>query len=228
MKEHPILFSTPMVQAILEGRKTQTRRIVKKNIPENVTTIDRYNKTGQFTLWENRKIVSQIGESPYGQPGDILWVRETFKAELVDVTGKAVSYYYLADNPAAKSTSNKFKPSIHMPKAAARIWLEIIEVKVEKLESISDEDARAEGIHYVVDKITGFCGFDYLNGGYNLMTRPWNSFMSLWRKVHDIERYKPTGNPWVWVVKFKVLSTTGIPSFDYAQDDKGGQDDSNQ
>jgi hypothetical protein len=139
MKEHPILFSTPMVQAILEGRKTQTRRIIKS-----------FNKR----------------QCPYGEPGDVLWVRETWAPALGDIA-------YRADytNEVLEEKRNKgiWHPSIHMTKAAARIWLQITEVRVEKLEFYSIKDTK-----------TG-------------------------RTMH----IKPPGNPWVWVINFKVVSTTG-------------------
>jgi hypothetical protein len=235
MKEYPILFSTQMVQAILEGRKTQTRRVVKPQPPsskcEFIGAIEflASDKIGYY--WSDGTHNNMQGfwpgiekdlYCPYGQPGDLLWVREK-----MILNKNSNTFWPVADGYVKTSDYEKINPSIHMPKPAAHIWLEITEVKVERLESISDEDAIDEGIDFVIDKITGFCGRDYLTGGYNLMTRPWNSFMSLWRKVHGIERYKPTGNPWVWVVKFKVLSTTGKQSFparpaggDFAQDDK--------
>jgi hypothetical protein len=211
MKEHPILFSTPMVQAILEGRKTQTRRVVKVEMPENVTAIDRYNKTGQFTLWENRKIVKQIGECPYGQPGDRIWVRETWAKPLED-------YAFKADHPTSilkQLRKGLWKPSIHMPKTAARIWLEIEEVKVERLQDISEEDAIDEGIHVKYwggDKTQPYA-YRPTVPSEELVTdydrTPEESFQKLWQSINGGESWE--ANPWVWVVKFKVLSTTGKP-----------------
>ena len=223
MKEHPILFSTPMVQAILEGRKTQTRRIVKKDIPQNVTTIDRYNKTGQFTLWDNRRIVSQIGESPYGKPGDLLWVRETWAKPLY-------TYFFKAEYSSPvlnRLTKGTWRPSIHMPKVAARIWLQIEEVKVERLQHISEEDIISEGVRIPVsedNKVIYQLGvthsaLSFLPDGCfaDGMPTPTQKqvltafFTELWVKINGIESWHE--NPWVWVVKFKVLSTTGKPEF---------------
>ncbi|HSW67278.1 MAG TPA: hypothetical protein VLH16_01720 [Bacteroidales bacterium] len=231
MKERPILFSTEMVQAILEGRKTQTRRILKPQIEKREIFWNWNGRTASNSL-EHLCNVAIPMYCPYGQPGDRLWVREKFAKTMGDFEPE-ICFSFFADDfhwswkpgksPKGKTSCQwrdpelsegvKWKPARYMPIEAARIWLEVEEVRVERLESISDQDAKAEGINFVVDKITGG-GYDYLIGGYNLMITPRHSFMSLWRKVHGIERYKPTGNPWVWVIKFKVLSVTGKPSFE--------------
>ena len=194
MKETPIIFSTPMVKAILEGRKTMTRRIVKPQPFKD-----------ERGWWHSYPFYHKNIN-----PGDLLWVRERFETE----TDGNVKYYagnIEVENNKAYERLTKWKPSIHMPKAAARIWLKVKDVRVERLEDISAKDAIAEGIDYMIDKITGFCGYDYLSGGYNLMTTPISSFLSLWRFVHIMERYEPTGNPLVWVIEFEVISTTGKP-----------------
>lgn len=212
-KQHPILFSTEMVQAILEGRKTMTRRILK---PQPV-------KNGMF--WEHpglrpkaRRNSGKIWSTHepddtwttlcrYGI-GDLLWVRESFKAELVDTaTGKPVTYYYLADNPVAANTAIKFKPSIHMPKEAARIWLRIEQISLEKLQDITNEDALREGIEIVAPDSFGF-KYKAYDGRTNCLY-PRTSFFTLWESIFGTESFGL--NPWVWVVSFKVLSTTGKP-----------------
>jgi len=206
MKQHPILFSTPMVQAILEGRKTQTRRVVN-NIPDGSQYLKEYPAHNAMDMYpflkpdelqkpDNEKNATVIS-CPFGKIGDRIWVRETWKPELVDCAGKAASYYYLADNPDAKSTSIKFKPSIHMPKAAARIWLEITEVKVELVQNISNEDVIAEGVK--ADIAT-----DHPRGVH------YTAFSDLWIKINGNGSW--ISNPWVWVIKFKILSTTGAAS----------------
>lgn len=112
--ELPIIFSTEMVKAILAGRKTMTRRIVKMY---GISDAHPHRQTATW-LQENKTC-------PYGQPGDLLWVRECF--------GKGIGrIYYKADKPDDLGTTT-WKPSIHMPKAAARIWLEVVEIKVERL-----------------------------------------------------------------------------------------------
>lgn len=237
IKEHPILFSTPIVQAILAGTKTQTRRttglkFVNENPdefkfigfetnPKIEIKLDIFKEyKGYFAIFQNEKEeYTQLVKCPYGQPGDLLWVRETFKyIHFYPDNGQVVVEYRTGEQRIIENfphwilqkNLNKWKPSIHMPKAVARLWLNVEGERVERLESISNEDAKAEGINYSMSPI-GFCGWDYQTGGYNAMTTPRSSFMSLWRKVHGIERYGETGNPWVWVVKFKELSRTGRP-----------------
>lgn len=139
MKFRPILFSTEMVQAILAGRKTQTRRIIKPQ-PTQIGGLWRLDKkqasNRPFNEWHNHPFGIH---SPYGQVGDVLWVRETFYKSLIDD-----SYQYKADRNYSHGIS--WKPSLFMPKAAARIFLRITNIRVERLQDISEEDAKAEGI----------------------------------------------------------------------------------
>lgn len=223
MKEHPILFSTPMVQAILEGRKTQTRRIMKR-IPRLSDSIE---WAGNY-LKEKEDFRHSL--CPYGQPGDLLWVRETwcvtqpFDPETYHFGYKCGIQPY-SNKPASEKynylSPDKWKPSIHMPKAADRIWLEIEEVKVERLQDITEEDAKAEGVKLHKE---GRHYLDYIAEDsnttqfiYRLLTAK-QSFKSLWELVNErnksfIERHGICwiDNPWVWVIKFKVISTTGKP-----------------
>ncbi|MBN4061637.1 hypothetical protein JYU20_00385 [Bacteroidales bacterium AH-315-I05] len=174
----PILFSTEMVKAILEGRKIQTRRIVK-----NQSIND---KDGFDVLLSNK--------CPYGQPGDILWVRETFSK---NQTGK--HFMYKADIPLL-ANGIKWRPSIFMPKTAARLWLRITNIRVERLQDISQIDAYTEGVYYAKSSI-GNCYRDYRTGGCNIMTTAKDSFRTLWYKIHDEENWK--SNPWVWAIGFE-------------------------
>ena len=193
--EKPILFSTPMVQAILEGRKTQTRRVIKPQpvikLMDETTCKFRIEKWEKFASGINVKL-KELGNSflgiggfcPYGQPGDLLWVRERFETD----TDGLVKFY--ASNPEVINNScyrklTKWKPSIHMPKAVARIWLKIKDVRIEKLQDISYADAKAEGVEYPHD------------------------FYDLWFKIHGPISWD--NNPWVWVVEFEVVSTSGKP-----------------
>jgi len=208
MKEIPILFSTPMVQAILEGRKTVTRRIIDPQ-PESSkypnSILDGFYWRNKFYLPKyHRKIISLVDNSKYGQPGDVLWVRETWKHSDFQNADGPFEFKASMQNP--ESTWNKgiWKPSIHMPKTAARIWLQVDEIKVERLQDITEEDAIAEGIlkedqHY----------HDYNNTVPCLGAI--SSFQSLCESINGgVESW--LANPWVWVAKFKVLSTTGKPS----------------
>lgn len=209
-----------MVQAILEGRKTMTRRIMKTQ-PEyngNKHWILRSPKTTLFSPVPPNKITfdEYINGTlcPYGMIGDVLWVRETWKPELVNaLTCIPATYYFLADNPESKRTGNKFKPSIHMPKAAARIWLEITDVKVERLQDISEEDAIAEGIKSVYRILFQDHTYqDYLTDCPDSYRDPRSSFETLWLKINGMESWD--ANPWVWVISFKVISTSGKPNND--------------
>ncbi len=166
MSEKPILFSGEMIRAVLDGRKTQTRRVVK---PQPVG------------LW------AAPGKSrcPYGQPGGRLWVRETFYPERSH--RGPVSYratWPRDDDP----PDGGWKPSIFMPRWASRITLEIVSVRVEQVQDISEDDARAEG----VDDGTG-------------QTRPLHPywFRALWDSINSKRGYGWEKNPWVWVVAFR-------------------------
>lgn len=170
-KERPIIFSTPMVQAILQGRKTQTRRVVKR--PE-----------------------VSMQKCPYGQPGDVLWVRESF------YPATNTPFIYKADGWVGDNT---WKPSIHMPKDAARIWLKLTDVKVERLQDIAEADAIAEGIE-IIDQ-EGQKVYRRYDGYYTVTPSAYVSYWSLWASINGEESW--LANPWVWVLSFEVLSTTG-------------------
>lgn len=172
----PILFNTEMVRAILDGRKTCTRRLVRFLPGENPQWTG-YIRDG-LMLYNGRNEPC-IMKAPY-QPGDILYVRETWK--------KAPNgYYYYEDwqrNDIADVT--KWKPSIYMPKDAARIWLKVTDVRVERLQDMTDDDAEAEGCF---DYTSTALGFFYI----------WDSTI----KKSDIDRYGWDANPWVWVIEFE-------------------------
>jgi len=212
--EHPILFSTPMVQALLEGRKTMTRRIFKDH-PRLATDVSKID----LKQWLQDYPDLIMSYSPYGQPGDKLWVREAFTVLAPEhcIGGWASRFIYKADATQESEEIMKYyileygypynyKPSIHMPKAAARIWLEITNIRVERLQDISFEDAIAEGIEIVTPDQFGFCYKNYeklklipVNCRY-----PQTSFFSLWNKINGHESFLI--NPWVWVIEFKRIS----------------------
>ena len=205
--ERPILFQTDMVKAILEGRKTQTRRIIK-NMPtgdQSLDLSDLYDHSPEYFY----KIC------PYGKPGDLLWVREAWNtySEYVSKPDYSVmgteDFVYRADD----NRVDKWKPSIHMPKAACRIWLMVEVVRVERLQEISERNAMDEGIEAVgYDDVDGTAWKDYLAKKGNYYPYYYSgkkSFKSLWVSMNGPESWET--NPWVWVVKFRVLSTTGNP-----------------
>lgn len=147
MKQRPILFSTEMVQAILAGRKTQTRRVVKgleslKN-PYFQSLVQHATGSITFSSLESNEVIEL--KNPYGQVGDVLWVREAYCPKYFD--GNIHCYKADFNQTAYEFVSEpKWKPSIHMPKDAARIWLRIKDVRVERLQDLSEDDALAEGI----------------------------------------------------------------------------------
>lgn len=231
MKEIPILFSAPMVQAIisfLKGMTRRTRGLEKINIDPSAYYLQTLflHATGRFTF-APRDPMHAITDAdiievkcPYGQPGDLLWVRETYlKPPFITQkllregadTWPKFDYKASCDEyeiEQYKEWDWQIKPSIHMPKAAARIWLQVVEIRVERLHDISEDNARREGVKFASSTI-GPCYLDYINGGYNAMTTAYHSFRSLWRKINGNKSWDL--NPWVWVIEFKILSTTGKP-----------------
>ena len=185
MKERPILFSAPMVRAILDGRKTQTRRIVKPQPPagcEYATSVGSYAlcfadgtsaSAAPICVPPTPRSKDHRLPSPYGAPGDRLWVRETFCLRNPEHHPER-GYWYAAtddvDNP-------RWTPSIHMPRRASRLTLEVTGVRVERLQAITEADAIAEGC-------------------------PGRAhFATLWDSINDGEA-SWVNNPWVWVVEF--------------------------
>lgn len=188
MKERPILFSATMVRAILEGRKTQTRRVLKHQpiictelpvllFPQSRDEV--IEQTGY--IWPNAK--EQIAAlCPYGNPGDRLWVRETwaFHPDFPESTRRAI---HRAD-AGVEYDVPRWRPSIHMPRWASRIMLEITGVRVERLQDISESDAESEGVaaHDTARK----------------------AFACLWNDINGAGSW--AANPWVWCVSFKRVA----------------------
>ena len=192
MKERPILFSAPMVRAILEGKKTQTRRVWKQP-----TSLCMKDDCLYATEHDARQSFNPIARDeivcPYGQRGDRLWVRETWQyswapedADLKDC------YIYKADFPEYKATP--WRPSIHMPRAASRLTLEVMGVRVERLQDISEDDASAEGCPLPMRQRKQYVDRDDTAYGW---------FRQLWKVINGVESWDQ--NPWVWVVEFKKV-----------------------
>lgn len=190
-KLHPILFSTPMVQAILNGNKTQTRRVVKC-YPTSEAHHMRQTAEWQF---ENKTC-------PYGVVGDILWVREKFNYlhDAKDKTKVTTVYAAGAENIIHPEDlpGMKWKPSIHMPFTACRIFLKIKSVRVERLQSITEADAKAEGVEWTARQ-----GYkNYLsNDETDVFKYAQRSFITLWQSINGAASYD--ANPWVWVIEFE-------------------------
>lgn len=215
MREIPILFSTPMVQAILEGRKTQTRRVIKPQ-PQIVSdyewhwggTRPKAKRAGGAISSYGVDAVehgssSMVFQCPYGKLGDLLWVRETW--------GYSPGFYqndapwniiYRADGDDQMSGLGRWYPSIHMKKENARIWLEVVSVRVERLHNMDYKDALAEGIFHHA----GLDGYVSSKLGTDFhCSDPTISFMKLWCDINGPESWD--ANPWVWVVEFKKVKT---------------------
>lgn len=211
----PILFNTEMVRAILDGKKTCTRRIVKGAIPDDAMW--------GYTMFTPKGYISCRGTFPVGygekffklpyQKGDILYVRETwqFLYELdgneqpVEETGK---YYYAAtditlfntyvDENGAKHDYVPWRPSIHMPKEAARIWLKVTDVRAERLKELTEDGAKAEGANQKNGKNVGW-EEKMRRTAIERFAEIWNSTI----KKSDLDRYGWDANPWVWVIEFE-------------------------
>ena len=195
MIERPILFNTEMVRAIFDGRKTCTRRLVKFLPGENPQWTG-YIK--DVLMLYNGKNEPCIRKAPC-QPGDILYVRETWCSAY-----DGEKYFYLADkltNREERLLLNyddvKWHPSIHMPKGAARIWLKVIDVRIERLQDITETQAQAEGCNSGL--LTGPCT---ARGQFENL---WNSTI----KKPDADKYGWSANPWVWVIEFERCEKPG-------------------
>lgn len=201
----PIIFSTEMVKAILEGRKTQTRRIMKPQ-PQNKTA-EIYGGMGPL-----HEVVFTDGTVAYikYEPDTVAWVRESFCNIPVSPGGNARlsgKYYYKADEDIRPDGWRvPWKPSIHMPHAAARIFLCVRKIRAERLLDISDEDAIAEGFEGEVCNHDGSGAHgctDCMNSGW--IEPPQLHFMYYWDELNEKRGYPWSSNPWVWVYEFEVI-----------------------
>lgn len=208
MKERPIIFSASMVLAILEDRKTQMRRIVK--FPDGLTTHDDWIEAheiapAEYVFWSGPKQVNpdftrsvyKPGDGiicPYGKPGDRLWVRETWQPGARDIG--MPEYAYRADGEVWYD--GRWRASIHMPRVASRILLEITDIRVERLREITHEDAMAEGF-----ELTGWRPTYYDPDSGGEARTPQDNFAEMWEKIHGSESWWQ--NPWVWAITFKRI-----------------------
>ena len=217
MKERPILFNAPMVRAILDGSKTQTRRVVKPQpdwVNENagcgIATGGGImpSPRSDWLHWRGSRLLRPEPRCPYGLPGDRLWVRENFaivprtayaRSDGVQQTLRPDDDHDAAIYRAGWDRSNggfRWRPSIHMPRWASRILLEITDVRVERLQDISEADAQAEGVkvdgngHAVRDDVVNV-------GGAR------TAFAELWESINGPDSW--SANPWVWVIEFRRI-----------------------
>ena len=220
MTERPILFSAEMVRAILAGRKTQTRRKMKvQPYPDSIVTVEHFNQTvidrhGDMqpgpeifgAHWDDGEYGCRC---PYGDPGDLLWVRETWgrttnvndsplwpgRAHIPMAGGEVVIFaadggWQWCDGDGFATERSMWRPSIHMPRWASRITLRITDVRVERLQDIREDDARAEGCDPVIHE----------DGAIDCGTRK-TTFARLWNRINGPGAWD--ANPWVWVISFE-------------------------
>lgn len=215
MKERPILFNAEMVKAILEGRKTQTSRLLKVQPPVadkkimplyQVEPMPKVTEVSFHEVLENNiphcSSISRC-KCPFGKIGDHLWVRETFlhiddTEDKLDGMGSQTYYKASTDTKSDRAYMEKhglkWKPSIHMPRSACRLVLEITNVRVERLQDITKEDAKAEGFDYSTHPSA-------IEMGYAIGAK--TNFRFTWEEIYGQSSWNQ--NPWVWVVEFKVI-----------------------
>jgi len=209
MKEHPIIFNTENVKAILDGRKTQTRRVVDFGRFFNSNEHFKNNYKFKKMFYDDRKdenvaifgykpVGDEYGftewfKCPYGQVGDRLWVRELFYSLSAYVTYCDKETREVNVPCDANVMKAGIHPSIHLPKWASRITLEITDIRVERVVEIDIRDIHAEGIRLPEDKV-GYWGKLYVD-----------AFHNLWDKINAKRGYGWEVNPWVWVIEFKLV-----------------------
>ena len=247
MREIPTLLSTPMVQATLDGRKSQTRRVKGLDYInespdqwEFVNTSDKLDfprpadcrhPEDPWYLWNDihNNGKSFISQCPYGKPGDILWVRETFYAygiwikngktksgkqawTFCDTTSSGFKYHYEDKPPESvlpNTTREQYgwfkRPSIFMPREACRILLEVTDVRVERLQDISEEDAKAEGApeSLSIKELEVLQGMDWMIPSPFLMHQ--FGFLAIWCKINGQKSW--LNNPFVWVISFRRIQS---------------------
>ncbi len=208
MKERPILFSGDMVRALLSGAKTQTRRIVK---PQPVYAGGAWKCADGSTHQASRQSKSLLESCPYGQPGERLWVKEDWRIEgkhtdsyLPDEIECNRSHFsrpaYEASITWNKDMYGKLRSLSTMPQSFSRILLEIVSIRVERLNGISEQDARAEGI---TDGGCVCCGNPEPCGCANPSPDARDAYIWLWESIYGAGSW--AANPWVWVVEFKRI-----------------------
>ncbi len=204
--QRPILFSTSMVQAILDRNKTQTRQVINR-LSEfgKISEFGRSDIPGHEWMFRDKRMLENHIQAkllfkccPYGKPGDLLWVREAF----CNILGKI---HYKADDDSrefdAMGIIPKWKPSIHMLKEFTRIWLKVKDIRVEKLKNITQGDVINEGVHSYIP---------YYDGENTTGNGAVNAFANLWNSINEKRGHGWNLNPWVWIVEFEQVEKPTI------------------
>jgi hypothetical protein len=201
VKERPILFSGPMIRALLDGRKTQTRRVLKQ----------RNRKDGCRIVPELLQQMGVGASCPYGQVGDRLWVRETFWVYPGIISDRLLregadtwpEYFYDADCDRDWCIEHGWvrKPSIFMPREACRFMLDITDVRVERLWDITESDAISEGVQPIDNP-----DYDEDDPCDDEPESYVAAFRELWDELNQVRGYGWDANPWVWVIEFKRIN----------------------
>lgn len=205
-KERPIIFNTEMVKAILDGRKTQTRRVIKPQ-PEINGNHGKWRDSFSYDI-ETLKQLLIKNKSPYGLPDDLLYVRETwqaleygsykpFECRPSEIPEQYADFRYKASEGDVGYT---WKPNIHMPKIASRIWLKVKDVRVERVQDIPIQSIPLEGIDIPT-----------YQDSYGYGKRLKEEWIKLWDSINADRGYSFNSNPWCWVVYFEVVSVNGKP-----------------
>lgn len=221
MAERPILFSGAMVRALIAGTKTQTRRALRVQPPNTTQSFHLYHHPDprpHYWAMDGGSLLDFVVPCPYGPVGDYLYVRETFAPIYPQDPcyhgGKPIEYDYrasytngdrLGDSLGIKKT---WKPAIHMPRAASRILLEVTNVRVERLQDISEADAIAEGIERPEDmSAEAIAALDIWEGAerrcFNALNQPIHQYRRLWDQINGEGAWDT--NPWVWAISFKRI-----------------------
>lgn len=241
MRERPIIFSAPMVRAILDGRKTQTRRVVKPQPSSELLADFAAIRAMRGSNRTDAQMLSDCLSCPYGAPGDQLWLKEAFSgpwcmeaqggmaATPPSKWGATSRIWYWADGSPTHGDWTRPRPSIHMPRWASRITLEIESVRVERLQDISEADAEAEGCEANPYPGPWWQGYRDVGNGRLIhqqsigetppewMIEPKrmydhkhldmsavDAYRALWFQINGLDSWK--ANPWVWVVSFRRIT----------------------
>ena len=217
MKEHPLLMHGPLVRATLAGLKTQTRRPIKPQPDDDIVDVE-YDAIADLWLGNTQEdndlgyTSSWAMRCPLGQAGDRLWVRETWQhyqnsgqraADFSEHQRFAANCFYRADesNPRTKPLSGKWRPSLLMPRWACRLVLPLVSVRVERVQDITEEDAKAEGVERISAGPGWECWMGY--GPSSSCKTARDSFRSLWISIYGEASWDL--NPWVWVAEWEEI-----------------------